>query len=386
MIFTISTYFLVLFCGLFIKAENNNILDYTLSNFYGRVQTADSFVMFYAPWCRHSKYFFPIWSNLAVLSMDFVRPVELAQVDCTVESKLCMEQDVTGYPTLIYFQKGQSKGKPFRGSRDLPSLTDFMSEFLQVVEYPSLNPDVPKIIGGLGFLTDDSFDKYVASGQHFIMFYAPWCSYSQRLAPIWADLAMHYLKDPALSISKVDCLENEITCPQFEIKTFPSLVWTFNGKVMGEYTGERTLDALKNYVARMAVHENHDPTKFLKKNKTSPVAQITEDTFDLYMQKELLFIKYYAPWCAHCKLMVPTWLDLGRKFFDNDKIIIGEVDCSQQGGICEQEAVSLYPTLILYEKGKMLMHYVGPKSLDHLLQFVGRYLKVDAIGNKHDEL
>jgi len=56
----------------------------------------------------------------------------VAKVDCTTETALCSEQDVTGYPTLKFFQKGQKaeEAEKYRGQRDLNSLNKFIGKKL----------------------------------------------------------------------------------------------------------------------------------------------------------------------------------------------------------------------------------------------------------------
>jgi len=62
------------------------------------------FVLFYAPWCGHSKALLPIWRKLAT---DLKEVVNMVGVDCTDRENtdsICKEQfSVTGYPTVFYF-------------------------------------------------------------------------------------------------------------------------------------------------------------------------------------------------------------------------------------------------------------------------------------------
>jgi len=52
-------------------------------------------------------------------------------------------------------------------------------------------------------LTEETFDDHVVTGQHFVEFYAPWCSHCKSLAPTWNDLANVFSTDATVTIAKV---------------------------------------------------------------------------------------------------------------------------------------------------------------------------------------
>lgn len=79
-------------------------------------------------------------------------------------------------------------------------------------------------------LTEDTFDKHVSTGYHFVKFYAPWCGHCQKLAPTWEELANSLRNDNYVSISKVDCTQHRSVCGQFDIKGYPTLLWIEDGK------------------------------------------------------------------------------------------------------------------------------------------------------------
>lgn len=76
----------------------------------------------------------PTWEQLAEMLNEDDSNIKIAKVDCTADSDICSEHDVTGYPTLKFFKVGVTEGVKFRGTRDLPTLTTFINEQLREVK------------------------------------------------------------------------------------------------------------------------------------------------------------------------------------------------------------------------------------------------------------
>ncbi len=59
------------------------------------------------------------------------------------------------------------------------------------------------------------------------------------------------------------------------------------------------------------------------------------------------FVKFYAPWCGHCKTLAPRWIELASQL--KGQVHVYEVDCEdgKNKGLCKQEGVKAYPTLKL---------------------------------------
>jgi len=66
-----------------------------------------------------------------------------------------------------------------------------------------------------------------------------------------------------------------------------------------------------------------------------------------------LFIEFYAPWCSHCKRLVPVWEQLGLDFEPVPLIKIARIDCDKYKSTCRQYGITGYPTIKLFKNGKV---------------------------------
>nr|CAI5826400.1 unnamed protein product [Callosobruchus analis] len=379
-------YFLI-FSAFAQEHEEVHTIKYTHINFSEEVAKKNHFVMFYAPWCSHCKKFSPQWEQLAELLNEDDSDIKIAKVDCSADGQLCSNQDITGYPTLKFYKVGDSKGIKFRGTRDLPSLTNFINEQLREGdEQEDESGEVPQVMKhGLVELTEKTFENYVATGKHFVKFYAPWCGYCQKLAPTWEELARTFEMNNDVTIAKVDCTQEKGICDKFEVIGYPTLLWIENGKKIEKYKGERQHENLKAFVEQMmqpdGISRESDPTADPPPDPVS-VGELTADTFKLGIESGLSFVKFFAPWCGHCKRLSPIWDILAEKFGKIDEVHISKVDCTHTANkqLCNDENIEGFPTLILYRDGVRISEYSGTRTLDDLFDFVSKHME------RHDEL
>jgi len=78
--------------------------------------------------------------------------------------------------------------------------------------------------------------------------------------------------------------------------------------------------------------------------------EVNEARFEEMRKAGAIFVKFYAPWCGHCKSMAPAWAELAKEINDDDdwEADIISVDCTQHKSVCSENGVSGYPTLKLF--------------------------------------
>lgn len=102
-----------------------------------------------------------------------------------------------------------------------------------------------------------------------------------------------------------------------------------------------------------------------------PVKVLVATNFDsvaLDAGKNVL-VEFYAPWCGHCKQLVPIYDKVGEHFKDNSDVVIAKMDATANE--LEHTKVTSFPTIKLYTKDdNKVIEYKGPRTFEALTKFV----------------
>jgi len=226
--------------------------------------------------------------------------------------------------------------------------------------------------GDVVVLTDGDFADKVKTGTWLIEFYAPWCGHCKRLVPVWDQLAK---EAKGFSVAKVDCTVEKNVAADQGIRGFPTIKLFHNGQVF-DYQGPRTAEAFQQFVSNKiggaAPAEAATPTPAAAPAAANAegVVVLSEQNFDATVQGSgKWLIKFYAPWCGHCKRMAPIWDELGGK--TEGKFKVGKVDCTQNQGLCQKYNVRGYPT-VKFIDGEKVVDYSGARTVEGFKGFVGQ--------------
>jgi len=82
-------------------------------------------------------------------------------------------------------------------------------------------------------------------------------------------------------------------------------------------------------------------------------------------------VKFYAPWCGHCKRMAPEYEKAAKILKENDPPVpLVEVDCTTEKAVCGKYEVSGYPTLKVFRNGEKSADYSGGREANDFVKFL----------------
>lgn len=102
--------------------------------------------------------------------------LKLARVNCDEHAEFCKSQGVNGLAVHLY-QPGEER-LVFKGVKNMEGLSKFLIKSLGDTLKENIRK-IPEKLDALNDLTEETFIDHIASGNHFIKFYAPWCGHCQ---------------------------------------------------------------------------------------------------------------------------------------------------------------------------------------------------------------
>ncbi|XP_028178365.1 protein disulfide-isomerase [Ostrinia nubilalis] len=101
-----------------------------------------------------------------------------------------------------------------------------------------------------------------------------------------------------------------------------------------------------------------------------PVKVLVATNFDevVFDENKKVLVEFYAPWCGHCKQLVPIYDKLGAHFEKDDDVVIAKIDATANE--LEHTKITSFPTIKLYTKDNQVRDYNGERTLAGLTKFV----------------
>lgn len=295
-------------------------LELTPENWKAHTEGKIAFVKFFAPWCGHCKKIKPAWDRLM---QDFKASTTaiVAEVDCTADGKdLCTSNGVKGYPALMW-GKAADPLKPYNGERSYEDLRRFAQ-------------------ANLG----------ESCGPAFLWL----CDEKRRV------LLDKFMRIPP------EKLDEKISLADQQIKR-------------AEYTWKLVEHNVSLEMKAAEEKKRKKITSIRKKNELPQAAntgavELTSANWEEHVADKTVFIKFFAPWCGHCKSLKPAWDRLTSDFEGTTTALVAEVDCTGKGkDLCDKYDVTGFPRL-LWGKADELQKYFGGREYEEMKRFADDHL------------
>lgn len=250
---------------------------------------------------------------------------------------------------------------------------------------------------GSQVLTPQDFKQSIADGVWFIEHFSPYCRHCRNFEPTWNRVVDNFEKEkPHLGIhlAQVNCALNGDLCTENGVTGYPQMNLYRNGLFVETFTKDRDFDILVDFLLARAEHTANSLSSSTAVEQEEMVAEIvpvddnsvvhvsqaesnplgevislTSETFDNFVSQAPTFVKFFAPWCGHCKKLAPTWTQVARRM--QHKLNIAEVNCDEFKSLCSKQGVTGYPMLFYYSHGAKT-EYSGSRKYEPLVAFADK--------------
>ncbi|XP_069469446.1 protein disulfide-isomerase A4 [Ambystoma mexicanum] len=228
---------------------------------------------------------------------------------------------------------------------------------------------VVKEENGVSVLTDKNFDTFTADKDTVLLeFYAPWCGHCKQFAAEYEKIAQKLKEnDPPIPVAKIDATTASAVAGRFDVSGYPTIKILKKGQAV-DYEGARTEEAIVSKVKEVS-HPDWTPPP-------EATLVLTNDNFDeIVNNADIILVEFYAPWCGHCKKLAPEYEKAAQELSKRTPPIqLAKVDAVAENDLGSRFAVTGYPTLKIFRKGKAF-EYNGPREkygiVDYMIEQSG---------------
>lgn len=172
------------------------------------------FIKFYAPWCHHCQAMGPNWVQMA---REMKGKLNVGEVDCDANKKLCKDIGVKGYPTVLLF-RGNERTE-YQGMRGLGDFVDYAGK-------------AAAIGAGVVDVDSESFKKLEETEDVIFVYFYDHATTTEDFQ------ALERLTLSLVGKARLVKTDDKALGERFKISTWPTMMVSRDGKPT--YYGQRT--------------------------------------------------------------------------------------------------------------------------------------------------
>jgi len=167
-----------------------------------------------------------------------------------------------------------------------------------------------------------------------------------------------------IGVTKADLPTLRLIAPEANLQKY---VW--EGKI-ADLTEANVTEFYQNFKDGKLVA--HRKSEDVPEKNDGPVVKLVGKNFKEIVNDPTkdVFVKYYAPWCGHCKTIAPKWVELGEHV-KGSNLIMADFDAT----LNEVEGVEIkgYPTLKFYASDKKEgVDYSDGREVDDIKKWLAK--------------
>ena len=219
-----------------------------------------------------------------------------------------------------------------------------------------------------------------------MQFYAPWCGHCKQFAPVYSQIAT--LFKGIVNVGAVDASSDgpqKRIASEYGVSGFPTLKMFTDDKKNPMDVNTRDPNDLINFImqnvqttvqmraeAGQSGNGSGSSSNSRGSNKSN-VIQLDSSNFSekVYNNDDVMLVAFAAPWCGHCKQLLPEWEEAANKL-SGTGASLGWVDATMNESLAQEYQVQGFPTIKVFPGGKgksslSAIDYDGGRQADQIV-------------------
>ncbi|VFP88826.1 Thioredoxin 1 [Buchnera aphidicola (Cinara piceae)] len=108
--------------------------------------------------------------------------------------------------------------------------------------------------------------------------------------------------------------------------------------------------------------------------KITKIIELTDKNFEteVFLAKKFVLVDFWADWCGPCKILSPILEEIANEY--SEKVLIGKINIDTNKKIPIEYSIRGIPTLLLFNKNKIIGTKIGVLSKTELKNFLDKKL------------